>query len=352
MSIIYRLCCLVMLLAAVRTPAAEEVAPLRIGDASPGLAGLTYLQGAAPSAGSTAAILVEKWATWCGPCRATIPHLDELARRHAGRLHIIGITSEDAETVQPFVAERRAEGQMTYAVALAPPELYQRWLAEAPGIPHATLVSADGRVLWRGHPAEIDPIIDVVLAGTWDPSAAARHDEQRRTLDQALQARDPEAAGRAALAVLKDQPDDRNALGVALAVALRADDRTAFRAAFTAKPVDELTGTQARNLALMMMEQPRQPWIDLPLLQRFVQRAAVVAPNEAATWVLAARHRHLLGDLAGAVQAQQQAVARGGADEVSALREMLDFYRALGVAPAPSATPTASPAPTPAVLLP
>src|SRR5689334_25163119 len=37
--------------------------------------------------------VVEFWATWCGPCKQSIPHLTELAKKYAGKATFIGVSS-------------------------------------------------------------------------------------------------------------------------------------------------------------------------------------------------------------------------------------------------------------------
>ena len=50
--------------------------------------------------------VVEFWATWCGPCKASIPHLTEIQAKYKDKGVIVaGISNEDAATVKPFVEE-------------------------------------------------------------------------------------------------------------------------------------------------------------------------------------------------------------------------------------------------------
>ncbi|MCG6871772.1 MAG: TlpA family protein disulfide reductase [Gammaproteobacteria bacterium] len=54
-------------------------------------------------------VVVNFWATWCGPCLAEIPELNRLAEKHAERVRVIGINFEeiDAETLRRFIARHR-----------------------------------------------------------------------------------------------------------------------------------------------------------------------------------------------------------------------------------------------------
>ena len=46
-------------------------------------------------------ILADFWAAWCGPCRAVAPHLEALARKHAGKLLVVKVdTDQHQRTAQ------------------------------------------------------------------------------------------------------------------------------------------------------------------------------------------------------------------------------------------------------------
>lgn len=101
--------------------------------------------------------LVECWATWCGPCVAAIPHLNQLHHTFKDQgLVVIGanVMGDPEEKASAFVA--RQGDQMAYRVAYdgKTGNIARDWLkaAGASGIPHAFLVR-DGSVLWTGHPS-------------------------------------------------------------------------------------------------------------------------------------------------------------------------------------------------------
>lgn len=119
-------------------------------------------------------VLVEHWATWCGPCKDQMPHLTELQAEHPDVLTIVGVSREDAGKIKPFVG--RNEAVMGYTVAGASEEAMDAWtsLSGASGIPYSYLVVA-GAIVWHGHPAGLDRVLPRVLDGSWDLELATRH---------------------------------------------------------------------------------------------------------------------------------------------------------------------------------
>ncbi len=101
-------------------------------------------------------VIVDFWATWCGPCMAEAPHMVQINQTYSAKgLQIIGISLDQDQ--QAMIQTAKAKGftwpqyfdgqgwQNKYAVGYG-----------VQGIPYTMLIGPDGKVLWSGHPGGID----------------------------------------------------------------------------------------------------------------------------------------------------------------------------------------------------
>ena len=157
-----------------------SAAGLKVGDPAPATRPESMLQGEAVKEFKKGEIYVfECWASWCGPCVAAIPHLDDLHKRMGKKgIVITGVNvweaERDAASTQRAKDFLKAQGdKMSYRVAVGGKAFVKDWLeaAEVNGIPHAFVV-AEGKIAWMGHPIELTAeMLGDILTGT--PLAAA-----------------------------------------------------------------------------------------------------------------------------------------------------------------------------------
>ena len=135
------------------------------------LAKAEWITGAAPAAWEPGKVyILECWATWCGPCIAAIPHVDELYDKYQEKgLRVIGMNVwEDGKDKVAGFVKTKGDG-MSYPVAYVGKggDFENTWLKPAGvrGIPHAFVVK-DGKVLLTTHPMQLtEPVIEGLLAG-------------------------------------------------------------------------------------------------------------------------------------------------------------------------------------------
>ncbi|HUN80107.1 MAG TPA: TlpA disulfide reductase family protein [Phycisphaerae bacterium] len=140
--------------------------------------------------------LVEFWATWCGPCRASIPHLAELHKKQAkDGLVIIGMSNEDADVIDKFMKKPKAPEMPYHVGADDDNATSEAWMADIQGIPHAFLVDKTNTVVWSGHPLDpqLEPTLKDVLAGKFDITKAKKAQADTKKYDE-LMAQAREAA--------------------------------------------------------------------------------------------------------------------------------------------------------------
>jgi len=132
--------------------------------------------------------VVEFWATWCPPCRASIPRLNQMHHELGDKgVVVIGISSEDAATIEPFAKKTG----MQYRVAADKGDAtYLAYAEEGGSIPRAFVVRG-GTVLWAGSPLfGLDAIVRSLATGTYSRQRAQKARAASKTFDQALQQND------------------------------------------------------------------------------------------------------------------------------------------------------------------
>ena len=120
-------------------------------------------------------MLVNLWATWCGPCRNEIPELVKLHKEFASRgFEIVGLSTENPTNSEASVKSFVENFNMDYQVGWAPPEVSIAFMqmTQRDAIPQSFIISRDGRVLKQfvgfnpiGTPPQIRQAIEDALKG-------------------------------------------------------------------------------------------------------------------------------------------------------------------------------------------
>jgi thiol-disulfide isomerase/thioredoxin len=154
------------------TPKADAAPePMTIGSAAPKPMIEKFVRGTEPKWFEPGKVyVVEFWATWCGPCRMSMPHLSDVSEKYKDSVVIVGISDEKLETVTKFLDTDEWKQKARYNLATDPDRsTYKQYMEAAAqnGIPTAFVIK-DDKVQWIGHPMSMDEPLAKIVAGTWN----------------------------------------------------------------------------------------------------------------------------------------------------------------------------------------
>jgi thiol-disulfide isomerase/thioredoxin len=89
-----------------------------------------------------APVILNFWATWCGPCMRELPDIEALHRESAGRFHVVSVVSEAASVVRPVIAKKGLTMPVLFDSAGA---AFRAFGVER--LPTTVILDAEGRVV-------------------------------------------------------------------------------------------------------------------------------------------------------------------------------------------------------------
>lgn len=117
-------------------------------------------------------LLVNLWATWCGPCRLETPELVRLHKEFQSRgVEMIGLSTEDPEASAESVSDFIREYNVDYQIGWATREVAIALMQGRTSIPQSFVIARDGRIVKRFigfrpdlTPAQIKAALEEALA--------------------------------------------------------------------------------------------------------------------------------------------------------------------------------------------
>ena len=318
----------------------SQVFALDVGDKAPATRPKTQIKGEAVKSFEKGKLYIfECWATWCPPCVASIPHLNELNQKMGPKgVVITGVNvwegeknPEAVKKVKDFV---KAQGdKMSYAVAIGGDKFLRDWLeaAKVDGIPHAFVINGDGVIVWMGHPMQLnEKILGDLLTGTATPEPDKNKSEKKtkdgtvkdetsstlEKLGEALNKKNWDLAEKIlpeALLTLNARDQANLKESVESIIALGRGDPSKINAMYEKSAQDHIDNAEVQNeIAWDLLTNPRfGKNINLTLAEKCAVRAVALTKEEEADKLdTLARVRWLQGRKEEAIKLQEKAVSK------------------------------------------
>ena len=318
----------------------SQVFALSVGDKAPATRPKTQIKGEAVKSFEKGKLYIfECWATWCPPCVASIPHLNELNEKMGPKgVVITGVNvwegeknPEAAKKVKDFV---KAQGdKMSYAVAIGGDKFLRDWLeaAKVDGIPHAFVINGDGVIVWMGHPMQLnEKLLGDLLTGAAAPEPEKNKSEKKtkdgivkdetssalEKLGEALNKKNWDLAEKIlpeALLTLNARDQANLKESVESIIALGRGDPSKINAMYEKSSQDHSDNAEVQNeIAWDLLTNPRfGKNINLTLAEKCAVRAVALTKEEEADKLdTLARVRWLQGRKEEAIKLQEKAVSK------------------------------------------
>ncbi|MEM1424051.1 MAG: TlpA disulfide reductase family protein [Planctomycetota bacterium] len=195
-SLLTAAACAAMLAPAAVAQDVIQAPSLAVGDKAPQLDSVEWIKGKPVSAFAEGEIYVlDFWATWCGPCIASIPHINELQAKHKDdKVNVIGVAIWPSPNMTPTDEFVEAQGdRMNYRIATdidnRTSDAYMRASGQG-GIPTVMVVDKQGDIAWIGHPmAGLDTALDLLVADEFTVERMEAEMQKLRAEEEARQAK-------------------------------------------------------------------------------------------------------------------------------------------------------------------
>ena len=315
--------------------AAQEPEKLKVGSAMPSLDNVEMVQGSKDNLADAKVTVVEFWATWCGPCRKAIPHINDVAAANAWRgLRVLGVSTDstdDKSKVKPFVDKMGS--RMTYNVGWAGEGISRSWMEASgqKGIPTA-FVCTNGKIAWIGHPMDdgFESAIRKCLSGRFDPELSPKGEQYLEAGRNAAKKKNWREASK--------HFDDCIALKPEIFVdameskyQMLADQQkdAAAAKAWAADVAGKLSSSPVAlaEFAVFVAQDPRLQQHDLESAQVLIEGAMSAGGTKTDVLVAAARVASAAGKFDAAVDLQNKAWRQATPEQKPFLKTDLDAYK-------------------------
>lgn len=290
---------------------AAEPTKINVGSKAPALKVGKYVKGKQAEALAKNGLtgkpaVVEFWATWCGPCKVSIPHLSELSKKFDGKVTFVGVSvwerGEDTDSkVQKFVDGMGEKMDYNVAVDTGDKFMADNWMkaADQNGIPAAFIVDKDGVIAWIGHPMddEFEKVLGHVSEGTWTADMAKKMAAEKAEKEAAMEKIQGFWTDANKLARKKDYPAAIAKLDEAIAAApadmrtglyqtkfnwqLKSDETAAYATAKTLAATDFKDNAQGLNaIAWTILDTADLKTPDLALALSLAERANTISKDD------------------------------------------------------------------------